>query len=570
MSRPIHSLDRIRITTPCDADWDSMVGNEQVRFCEHCHLQVNDLSAMTRFEAMRLVARSQGRLCVRYIQAPDGAPALPKLPQKLHRIGRRVSRIAAGAFSASLSLSTAAAQTRHEVNPTPPAEKAFIAKTVGPLETPINLTGVITDSDGAVVANATVSLTSPTAHLVYTYTTKEDGAYRFSPTDAGPFNLVAEAESFARTEKAGITLLPHVANVMNVIMDLPPLTAEVMVASNSDETQTVMMGGAAFAAPEDPLVNAAYRDDLSAVRQLVLTSENVNAFDKLTNTSALAYAVEHSNRDIVQALLSAGADVNARNSEGVSPLMYLGENASADLVKDLLSAGANPNSVDESGMTPLLQVAGNVPFQVVKTLLAAGADATAKDNEDTTVLMNAAGNADVRVLKLLLSAATDPGGQNENGETALMMAVRSGRADNVRVLLGTGIAVDAKDENGSTALMQAVANEEPEVTKLLLEKGADVNNKDEDGTTALALAAGQGKPATMKILIDAGAAVDARDDDGSTPLMKVVDTENALTLLKAGADLSIKNNQGQTALAIARHYEREEIVKLLVAWHAPE
>jgi ankyrin repeat protein len=547
-----------------------MAGNDQVRFCEHCHLQVNDLSAMTRFEAMRLVARSQGRLCVRYVQAPDGAPALSKLPRKLHRIGRRVSRVAAGAFSASLSLSTAAAQTRHEVNPTPPAERAFIAKTVSPLETPIDLTGVITDSDGAVVANATVSLTSPTAHLVYTYTTKEDGVYRFSPTDAGPFTLVAEAESFARTEKAGITLRPHAATVMNVIMELPPLVAEVSVASDSEVTRTLVMGGAAFAAPEEPLVNAAFRDDLNAVRQLVLTSENVNAIDKPTNTSALAYAVEHSNRDIVQALLSAGADVNARNSNGISPLMHLGENATADLVKDLLNAGANPNSVDESGMTPLLHVAENAPFQVVKMLLAAGADATAKDNQETTVLMNAAGNADVRVLKLLLSASADPGGQNEHGETALMMAARSGRAENVKVLLGTGIAVDAKDQNGSTALLQAVTNEEPEVTKLLLEKGADVNNKDEDGTTALALAAGQGQPETMKILIDAGAAVDARDGEGSTPLMEVVDTENALVLLKAGADLSIKDNHGRTALAIARQYEREEIEKLLVAWHAPE
>ena len=88
-----------------------MIGNDQVRFCEHCQLHVNDLSAMTRHEAMRLVARSQGRLCVRYVQLPGGG-VLTRAPERLYRIGRRVSRLAAGAFTATLTLSTAVAQTR--------------------------------------------------------------------------------------------------------------------------------------------------------------------------------------------------------------------------------------------------------------------------------------------------------------------------------------------------------------------------------------------------------------------------------------------------------------------------
>src|SRR5260370_31440214 len=109
---PARSFDRITIPAPCEADWDSMVGNDQVRFCEHCKLHVTDLSAMTRQAATRLVTRSQGRLCVRYIQRPDGGIFTRTVPEKLYRISRRVSRIAAGAFTATLSLSSAAAQTR--------------------------------------------------------------------------------------------------------------------------------------------------------------------------------------------------------------------------------------------------------------------------------------------------------------------------------------------------------------------------------------------------------------------------------------------------------------------------
>src|SRR5258708_17267335 len=89
-----------------------MIGNDQVRFCEHCSLHVTDLSAMTRQAAMRLVARSQGRLCVRFIQRPNGRILTRTVPERLYRISRRASRIAAGAFTATLSLSSAAAQTK--------------------------------------------------------------------------------------------------------------------------------------------------------------------------------------------------------------------------------------------------------------------------------------------------------------------------------------------------------------------------------------------------------------------------------------------------------------------------
>ena len=148
MSDQRRSLDQITVPAPCDADWDTMSGNDQVRFCEHCNLHVNDLSSMTRKNAMRLVARSQGRLCVRYVQLPGGG-VLTKAPGKLYRIGRRVSRIAAGAFSATLTLSSAAAQT--STRPEASRQPSAIAKVISPPEQGTSLSGVVTDPHGALV-----------------------------------------------------------------------------------------------------------------------------------------------------------------------------------------------------------------------------------------------------------------------------------------------------------------------------------------------------------------------------------------------------------------------------------
>src|SRR5688572_2122607 len=65
-------LDVIEVREPCTASWESMRGDERVRFCTHCGKHVHNLSAMPRDEAERMVCEQAGALCVRYEQAPGG------------------------------------------------------------------------------------------------------------------------------------------------------------------------------------------------------------------------------------------------------------------------------------------------------------------------------------------------------------------------------------------------------------------------------------------------------------------------------------------------------------------
>jgi hypothetical protein len=74
-------LENTQIATPCTADWNAMapVGDapSQVRHCEQCHLNVYNLSAMTRHQAEALIAEHtqqhpESRLCVRLYRRADG------------------------------------------------------------------------------------------------------------------------------------------------------------------------------------------------------------------------------------------------------------------------------------------------------------------------------------------------------------------------------------------------------------------------------------------------------------------------------------------------------------------
>jgi hypothetical protein len=93
----LDALDVIDVTAPCTASWDEMQGDETVRFCGLCRLNVYNLSAMKRDDALKLVEQREGRLCVRFYRRPDGTVVTRDgCRTVLIAARRRLARMAAG------------------------------------------------------------------------------------------------------------------------------------------------------------------------------------------------------------------------------------------------------------------------------------------------------------------------------------------------------------------------------------------------------------------------------------------------------------------------------------------
>lgn len=103
MSRFDSPLNRVTVAAPCSAGWDRMRGNERIRFCEQCSLNVYNLSAMSKSEAETLIMQAEGRLCVRYYRRADGTILTNNCPVGLHALKRRVTKTASGIFAAFAS-----------------------------------------------------------------------------------------------------------------------------------------------------------------------------------------------------------------------------------------------------------------------------------------------------------------------------------------------------------------------------------------------------------------------------------------------------------------------------------
>ena len=104
MARFNNRLDDVHVAAPCPADWDSMYGNERVRFCGQCQLNVYNLSEMSKAEAEQLIGKAEGRLCVRYYRRRDGSIITQNCPVGLRALKRRVTRVATAVASVIFTL----------------------------------------------------------------------------------------------------------------------------------------------------------------------------------------------------------------------------------------------------------------------------------------------------------------------------------------------------------------------------------------------------------------------------------------------------------------------------------
>ena len=139
-----------------------------------------------------------------------------------------------------------------------------------------------------------------------------------------------------------------------------------------------------------------------------------------------------------------------------------------DVVEALLDAGAPIDARDDRGYTALILAAYSGRAELARRLIARGADVCAGDARGNTALMGAAFKGDDAMARLLVETRACPVDQaNVQGQTALMMASLFGRTAQVRMLLAAGSEPGKADLAGATAASLAQAQGAAEVATLL-------------------------------------------------------------------------------------------------------
>jgi ankyrin repeat protein len=170
------------------------------------------------------------------------------------------------------------------------------------------------------------------------------------------------------------------------------------------------------------------------------------------------------------------------------------------------------------------------------------------------------------VIQDLLKRGFDPNSVSPDGHHALILAVRSEAVQVAKVLIeAPGTRIETRTAQDESALMLASLKGYLDLCKKLIERDADINKT---GWTPLHYAATKGHVDVIKLLLDHHAYPDAESPNKTTPLMMAAryGTPAAVkALLDAGADPTLKNSLGLSALEFATSNVQPDSTELIAA-----
>jgi uncharacterized lipoprotein NlpE involved in copper resistance len=186
-----------RIASPCTADWNRMAGDDRVRHCAECNLNVYNFAELTRAEIDDLVATREGRLCARLYRRADGTLITKDCPVGFQMKVSRVSRIAGAALTAAMTaIPLAAAQTPQAAQST----QVHLAPHAA------NLAVVVTDPSGAPVPNASVTLIDSSTNWKTAQPTNAAGSARLLGLPPGHYKIEVALQGFqTATERINLS-----------------------------------------------------------------------------------------------------------------------------------------------------------------------------------------------------------------------------------------------------------------------------------------------------------------------------------------------------------------------------
>ena len=325
---------------------------------------------------------------------------------------------------------------------------------------------------------------------------------------------------------------------------------------------------------ERPKMEEAVRNgNLQRVEELIRSGASVNAW--YGGSTLLNRAVSRAHKDIVLALLAAGADVNAKDSFGETAIhkvcaypIHRGEQGRSDL-KDillaLLGAGADVYAKNAAGRTALHLACDLCVLEEVVQALIGRASPVDELVLGRSLLRFACGNR--AILMSLLRAGASCEGLSKKKDNLFHHACHVDDRLDVGTLLKNGCSVGILSREEQERLLCCACIEgDMLVVEVLIAVDCSVNCVGSTGGTPLMSAAREGHEEVVKKLILAGANIAMKHENGSTAFHYAAihnHIQCGVLLAEGGASVRTKNKRSQTPLDLAKSDFQEAIKQTL-------
>ncbi|XP_042891456.1 uncharacterized protein LOC122265984 [Penaeus japonicus] len=309
------------------------------------------------------------------------------------------------------------------------------------------------------------------------------------------------------------------------------------------------------------LSRAVARNNVDKVRELLNLGANPNI--SAGHVPALLRAARDGALYVVQALLGAGADVDARTDQGNSALHEASRVGHNEVVICLVYSNAYVDAINRNGVTPLQTALSYGQVEVVQTLIRFNADVHLKNKVGESALTIAEhlgyvglSGSNTEVRRYSGPGTCAPVAQMEVPVSVqLILGLEEGCPLTVENCLSQGASCNTLVPLAlhwpayATVLHRAAHHGDDLIARLLLQSGANVNARDVVGNTPLHAAAQAGHNRVVKLLLANGAQLEATSRSGMTPLHRAASKGKELTcnlLLRRGANTRAEDSEGRT------------------------
>jgi len=311
-----------------------------------------------------------------------------------------------------------------------------------------------------------------------------------------------------------------------------------------------------FSHASQSLFDAAVRGDAGLAAQAVRGLGDPNCCSG-QGIRPLQVAISCGNRQLVELLLKAGADINGHTKGTPPPLVLAASTDDTELFDLLLGQGADLSVADDSsGETALTRASARGHFRIVQAILGRGTPGFQKllaqrsrlgpQGDGATALHLAASHGFRDICDRLLGVGADPSATDRRGRMALHHAAEGNHVEVANLLLTFGSKPSGPDEIGNSPLHLAAERGFLTLADVLVRFSADVNASRRDGRVPAHMAAKGGHDVICKLLLEQKAEPNAVDATGEPPFVlafREAHVRCCRALLDAGAEVSAVEGQ---------------------------
>jgi len=223
MNKQNFDVNNLRVASPCSVGWETMFGDERVRRCHSCELNIYNISEMTKTEVEDLITKREGRICIRLYKRADGTVLTKNCPVGFRAYQKRVSRFAGAALATILGLFSVSFGQKEDKK-TVDASKVKIVRVINQNSESV-LSGEILDLQGALIPGTELKLYKKGEKKVFKVISNGEGNYIFKKIPSGKYILEANLSGF-KTQKI-VNLRINDGENLSMNIELQPLSVVV-------------------------------------------------------------------------------------------------------------------------------------------------------------------------------------------------------------------------------------------------------------------------------------------------------------------------------------------------------